>query len=316
MLFKAGIVGRQGSVDNGTSVSDFRKEEQEKKSSIYTSVLHLPWKDGHFFFLDTPGNSDFCGEAINAINISDMMILVIDANLGIGPGTLRAWKHAEERKRPRMSFINGCDRDQADVAGLVEILRESYGKTKCIPCTVPVGEKAQFSAVSKVLSDDASGDAANYKQELTDAIAESDEELMEKYLDAGELSAEELVKGFRKGLMAGELFPIFCGRSAKDFGVAELMDAIMELGPTPLDPVPFRLDEGEIDRTAADSVGYVFKSVNDSFIGQMNYIRIISGTFASNSELVNSTKSGNERIGNLLQIQGKDQAVVENAGPG
>ena len=316
MLFKAGIVGRQGSVDNGTSVSDFRKEEQEKKSSIYTSVLHLPWKDGHFFFLDTPGNSDFCGEAINAINISDMMILVIDANLGIGPGTIRAWKHAEERKLPRMIFINGCDRDQADVAGLVEILRESYGKTKCIPCTVPVGEKAQFSAVSKVLSDDASGDAANYKQELTDAIAESDEELMEKYLDAGELSAEELVKGFRKGLMAGELFPIFCGSSAKDIGVAELMDAIMELGPTPLDPVPFRLDEGEIDRTAADSVGYVFKSVNDSFIGQMNYIRIISGTFASNSELVNSTKSGNERIGNLLQIQGKDQAVVENAGPG
>ncbi len=316
MLFKAGIVGRQGSVDNGTSVSDFRKEEQEKKSSIYTSVLHLPWKDGHFFFLDTPGNSDFCGEAINAINITDMMILVIDANLGIGPGTIRAWKHAEERKLPRMIFINGCDRDQADVAGLVEILRESYGKTKCIPCTVPVGEKAQFSAVSKVLSDDASGDAASYKQELTDAIAESDEELMEKYLDAGELSAEELVKGFRKGLMAGELFPIFCGSSAKDIGVAELMDAIMELGPTPLDPVPFRLDEGEIDRTAADSVGYVFKSVNDSFIGQMNYIRIISGIFASNSELVNSTKSGNERIGNLLQIQGKDQAVVENAGPG
>ena len=316
MLFKAGIVGRQGSVDNGTSVSDFRKEEQEKKSSIFTSVLHLPWKDGHFFFLDTPGNSDFCGEAINAINISDMMILVVDANLGIGPGTIRAWKHAEERKLPRMIFINGCDRDQADVAGLVEILRESYGKTKCIPCTVPVGEKAQFSAVSKVLSDDASGDAANYKQELTDAIAESDEELMEKYLDAGELSAEELIKGFRKGLLAGELFPIFCGSSSKDIGVTELMDAIMELGPTPLDPVAFRLDEGEIDRNAAESVGYVFKSVNDSFIGQMNYIRVISGTFASNSELVNSTKSSSERIGNLLQIQGKDQAVVENAGPG
>ena len=316
MLFKAGIVGRQGSVDNGTSVSDFRKEEQEKKSSIYTGVLHLPWKDGHFFFLDTPGNSDFCGEAINAINITDMMILVIDANLGIGPGTIRAWKHAEERKLPRMIFINGCDRDQADVASLVETLRESYGKTKCIPCTVPIGEKAQFSAVAKVLSDDASGDAADYKQELTDAIAESDEELMEKYLENGELSAEELIKGFRKGLMAGELFPIFCGSSSKDIGITELMDSIMELGPTPFDPVPFRLDEGEIDRTSSDALGYVFKSVNDSFIGQMNYIRIISGTFASNSELTNSTKSGSERIGNLLQIQGKDQAVVENAGPG
>ena len=316
MLFKAGIVGRQGSVDNGTSVSDFRKEEQEKKGSIYTSVLHLPWKDGHFFFLDTPGNSDFCGEAINAINICDMMILVIDANLGIGPGTIRAWKHAAERKLPRMIFINGCDRDQADVANLLETVRESYGRTNCVPCTLPIGEKAQFSAVAKVLSDDASGEAAKYKQQLTDGIAESDEKLMEKYLEAGELTAEELSVGFKKGVLSSDLIPIFCGSAAKDIGITELMDAIMEFGPTPLDNVQIRLDEGEIDRSSTDSVGYVFKSVNDSFIGQMNYIRIFSGTMTSNTELFNSNKSATERIGNLLQIQGKDQAVVESAGPG
>ena len=315
MLFKAGLVGRIGSVDNGTSVSDFRKEEQEKKSSIYTSVLHMPWKDGHFFFMDTPGNSDFCGEAINAINITDMMVLVIDANLGIGPGTIRAWKHAAERKLPRMIFINGCDRDQSDFSTILETVRESYGKASCVPCSLPVGEKAQLSGVINVLSDN-SGEAEEYKQELTEAIAESDEELMMEYLDSGELSDEQLKNGFAKGVLSGSLIPIFCGSVAKDIGVTELLDAIAAFGPSPLDDIKLRLDEGEIDRKGGDAVGYVFKSVNDSFIGQMNYIRIISGSFSPNSELYNSSKSSTERIGNLLQVQGKDQAVVESAGPG
>ncbi|MBR6324096.1 MAG: GTP-binding protein, partial [Victivallales bacterium] len=114
LLFKSGAVGRKGSVDNGTSVSDFRAEEQERKNSIYTGILHCPWKDGHFFFADTPGNTDFCGEAMNAINMCDMMILVIDAMSGIGPGTIRAWNQARDRNMPRMIFINGCDRDQVN----------------------------------------------------------------------------------------------------------------------------------------------------------------------------------------------------------
>ncbi|MBO4511203.1 MAG: elongation factor G [Victivallales bacterium] len=316
MLFKAGIVGRCGSVDAGTSVSDFRKEEQERKGSIYTSVLHAPWKDGHFFFMDTPGNSDFCGEAINAINIADMMILVVDAALGIGPGTIRAWKEASKRKMPCMIYINGCDREQADYEGVLNIIRESYGDTRCIPCTIPVGAKAQLSAVAKVLDDNATGEAADYKQSLTDSIAESDEELMMKYLDAGELSAEELVSGFRKAVLTGTLIPIFAGSTSKDVGVTELMDAIMDFGPSPLDDVPLNLSAGSLDRGSADAVGYVFKSVNDSFIGQMNYVRILAGTFSADSEVNNLTKNGKERIGNLLQIQGKDQATVPTAGPG
>ena len=115
LLFKSGVVGRKGSVDNGTSVSDFKPEEQERKSSIYTSLLHCPWQDGHFFFADTPGNTDFCGEAMNAINIADLMILVIDAQLGIGPSTIRAWKQASVRNMPRMIFINGCDREECQI---------------------------------------------------------------------------------------------------------------------------------------------------------------------------------------------------------
>ena len=315
ILFKAGVIGRMGTIDAGNTVSDFRKEEQERKGSIYTSVLHAPWKDHQFFFLDTPGNSDFCGEAINAINVADMMILVIDAALGIGPGTIRAWKNAELRKLPRMIFINGCDREQANFPQLLSTLRQNYGENRCVPCTLPVGEKAALSGVSMVLSDNASGEAADYKSALMDSIAESDEELMMKYLDAGELTADEMSVGFRKGVLAGSLIPIFAGSTAKDIGVAELMDAITTFGPSPLDDVAIPLESGEIDRKSDDAVAYVFKSVNDSF-NSLSYMRIYSGTFVSGAEVSNVTKSSKERIGNLLQIQGKDQATVENAGPG
>jgi elongation factor G len=316
ILFKAGVVGRHGSVDNGTSVSDYRPEEQERKASIYTGVLNAPWKDGHLFIMDTPGNSDFCGEAMNAINIADLMILVVDAMLGVGPGTIRAWKQAMERNMPRMIFINGCDREHADYATLLETIRHNYGATTCIPCTLPVGEKAAFSAVTSVLADDAPESAEDYKHALIDAVAESDEALMEKYFEAGELTPEEMSEGMRKAILSGSLVLIFAGSATKDIGVTELLDMVIDGGPSPLDPIPLHLDEGEVDRTSSDSLGYVFKSVNDSFIGQMNYVRILSGVFKSDSEVLNITKSGKERVGNLLLMQGKDQTTVEEAGPG
>ena len=316
LLFKSGAVGRKGSVDNGTSVSDFRAEEQERKNSIYTGILHCPWKDGHFFFADTPGNTDFCGEAMNAINMCDMMILVIDAMSGIGPGTIRAWNQARDRNMPRMIFINGCDRDQVNIEGTLENVTNSYGKTVCIPCTIPDGSAATFKGVHSVLADDAPAEAEDYKSALMDAIAESDEALMEKYLETMELSADEIASGFKKAVIAGTLVPIFFGSANKDLGVAELADAILTFGPSPLEDIPMNIAEGELDRKSPNALGYVFKSVNDSFIGQMNYIRILSGTFKSDSELTNATKNGKERLGNLLQIQGKDQATIEEAGPG
>ncbi len=320
LLFKAGVVGRKGSVDNGTSVSDFKPEEQERKSSIYTSILHCPWKDGHFFFADTPGNTDFCGEAMNAINIADLMILVIDANLGIGPSTIRAWKQARDRNMPRMIFINGCDRDQVSINALIDTIRDSYGKTVCIPYTLPIGEGATFKGVASVLSDNIPGEIASEveaaKSELTDTIAEADEELMMKYLDEGELSNEELTAGFAKAVLSGVLVPILVGSADKDLGVEELADAILSFGPAPTDAVPLNTAEGELDRSSADALGFVFKSVNDSFIGQMNYIRILSGTFKPDSEFLNITKNNKERFGNILVMQGKEQTTVESAGPG
>ena len=320
LLFKGGAVSRRGSVDNGTSVSDFKKEEQERKSSIYTSLLNCPWKDGHFFIADTPGNSDFCGEAMNAINIADLMVLVIDASLGIGPGTIRAWKQARERSMPRMIFINGCDRDQVSTAEVLDAIQHAYGKQLAIPYTLPIGEGATFKGVACALADDIPGEVASEAEDakalLTDTIAESDDDLMEKYLENGERSAEELGAGFAHSVLRGKQVPIFFGSAAKDIGVQELADAILAFGPSPLAPVQLNVAAGELDRTSSDVLGYVFKSVNGSFSGQMSYIRILSGTFRPDSEYLNITKQGKERFGNILQIQGKDQKPIEEAGPG
>ena len=319
MLFKSGAIPRLGTVDSGTTVSDFRKEEQERKSSIYSAILNCPWKDGHFFFVDTPGATDFCGEAMNAINTTDMLILVVNAATGIEPGDIRAWRQAAAMNLPRAIFINCCDRDEADFFGKLETLRKTCVKKTSVPYSLPIGEKAAMTGVAELFGEDVAklGDhGAEARTELVEAIAESDDALMEKYLEELDLSDEDIIHGLRKALREEKLVPIFAGSVAKDIGVTELMDFILQYGPSPLDGVKPNLANGTLDVNSADSTAVVFKSVNDTFIGQMTYMRIYSGTITKDSELVNSTKQSKERIGSLLAIQGKNQENIDSAGPG
>ncbi len=318
MLFKAGAVPRLGNVDAGTSISDFRKEEQEHKGSIYSAILNCKWKDGHFFFVDTPGSIDFCGDSMNAIEAADMLVLVVDASTGIGPGTMRAWRQARDLKIPRAIFINCCDKDGADFDTKLEILRQTCIRKSSVPVTLPVGIQAGLTGVAGVFSDDIAklenGDAA--KRAMMEAIADSDDALMEKYLETDNLSDEDMLNGLRNAVLHEKVVPIFAGSVTKDLGVTELMDFILDYGPSPLDEVPVKLESGSINRTGAGAVGYVFKSVNDPFIGQLTYMRVYSGKFTSDSEVQNITRQGKERFGSLLHIQGKAQEVVAEAGPG
>ena len=319
ILFKGGAVSRQGSVDAGTSVSDFRKEEQDRKISIYSAILNTPWKDGHFFFVDTPGSTDFCGDALNAINATDLLVLVVDAAQGIGPGTIRAWRLARELHLPRMVFVNGCDRDDADFEGIIEQLKTSCIKKASVAITIPVGQKAKMSGVASVITQaDASksAEAEENHNALIECIADSDEELMMKWMEEGTLSDEDILHGLRKAVLNENIVPIFAGSVAKDLGVNELLDFIADYGPMPTDAVPVKLTSGTIDRTSGDAVGYVFKSVNDTFIGQMTYIRVLSGTFKKDMDFTNTSNQGKERMGDLLCIQGKNQEKIEEAGPG
>ena len=324
ILYKCGAVSRLGSVDQGTSVSDFRPEEQERKSSIFASTLHCEWNDCHFFFCDTPGYADFCGDAIAAIHVTDMVILVVDAATGIGPGTVQAWKRARDNGIPRAFFINGLDREQADFEGTLRSLQKNYGSTVCIPFTLPVGAKSGLSGVAHVLRaadvpEEIAEEFGKCREALMDTVAESDEDLMLRYLDGESLSEEEISHGLHAAIVEGTIVPVFCGSVEQDVGIEELMNGIVNLAPNPLAGGPIALtDDGELDRAAAKDtpLGYVFKSVTDPFIGQLTYFRVYGGTFTADSEAFNVSKNAKERLGSLLHVNGKDQQAVEAAGPG
>ncbi len=322
ILYKSGAVTRLGRVDQESSVSDFRPEEHGRKSSIFTSLLNCTWKDHDFFFSDTPGYADFVGEAIGAIGVADLAVIVVDASSGIGPGTIRAWKEARDKNIPRLFFINGLDREQSDYEGVLKSLQESYGATVCIPVTVPVGHKAGLSSVVHVLlSQDVpaeiSDDVSSYREALMDTVAESDEELMMKYLEGEELTEAEISQGLHQAIQDGSVVPVFAGSVEKDIGIEELLNGIINLGPDPLSgpAVPLK-GEGEWDRTKDVATGFVFKSVTDPFIGQLTFFRVYSGVFRADGDTYNVTTGDRERFSGLLHVNGKEQSSVEQAGPG
>ncbi|MDT8389747.1 MAG: elongation factor G [Lentisphaeria bacterium] len=316
LLFKGGVVSRQGSVDDGTSVSDYRDEERERKASMYAAPLNCPWKDSHFFFIDTPGYVDFFGETLSSIAVADMVVIVIDAASGIDMGTIKVWRAARDRGIPRAFFINGCDRDQADYAGVLAKIQQNYGATVCIPFTVPVGEKTNFSGVIPVLGDDPSTE--EHRLALMDTIAESDEKLMEKYLEEGELSPQEIASGLSASLLSGDVVPVFAGSAATGVGVEEFMDAVASCFPSPVAgrAVPLKKGEFICDKPQGDGKGFVFKSVNDPFVGQLTFCRVYAGVFSSDHEITNSTNGNKERMGSMMLVNGKDQQTVSEAGPG
>ncbi len=319
MLFKAKAVNRLGSVDQKTSVSDFRAEEQERKHSLYSTSLNCAWNDHHFFFTDTPGAADFCGEAIAAQTVADLALLVVDAVTGLGPSTLRAWKQARINHQPRAIFINGLDKDQSNFATVLESIQAGWGATTCLPFTLPDGERATCKGVICALSKDAVGAAAKARATILDAVAESDETLMAKYLDGQELSEEEVSVGLHQAVRSGAIVPVFCGSAAKDLGVSELMDGLVRFGPTPLDGGPVPLKDGELARQGAEApagLALVFKALADPFIGQLSYFRIYAGTFVRDAEVFNTTRGSRERWSTLAHVNGKEQTPVDDAGPG
>ena len=322
MLFKSKAVDRPGSVDNGTSYSDFSPDEQEKHSSIYASYLNCIWRDQHFFFTDTPGYGEFIGEVISSFRASGMAVIVVDGNNGIESGTARAWKLAAEFKIPRIVFINRLDREMADFETVLAQLQESYGKTVCIPLTLPVGREKDISGVVSVLSAkdvpaELQETVNKYRTMLLDTAAESDEKLMERYLEGEELTEEEISKGLHDAIYSGALIPVFAGSVAKDVGVEELMTGISNICPNPLERIRVAADGSEVRPSEnGDAAAFVFKSVTDPFIGQMAFFRVLTGKFKSNSDIINLSNGTREHIGQLLIMNGKTQTPVDEAVPG
>ena len=322
ILFKSGAVARLGSVDQKTSVSDYRPEEQEKGCSLYASPLTCEWNDTRLFFIDTPGNADFFGDTVAALNICDMALIVVDGVDGVEIGTTRSWRVCRQHNIPRAILINSLDRENSDFDRVLESVQEAYGRTACVPMTIPVGAEANLSKVVSVLgSDDIPDELADevkaYKSQLTDTAAESDEELMMRYLEGEELTEEEVVAGLHSAIISGDLIPVFAGSVGKDIGIEELLNGLVSLGPNPLVRGSIPTTNGDLEVTT-DGTGhaFVFKSLIDPFVGQLNMFHVYSGTFTADSELRNVTQGEKDRIGGLLVVNGKDQEPIDSAGPG
>lgn len=321
ILFKSGKVSRLGKVQEKNSVSDYRQEEQERGYSVYATPLACQWKEHSLNFIDTPGSADFFGDTTAALTICDSALVVVDGANGIEVGTTKSWKLLNARGCPRFLFINSLDRENSDFFRTLKVLQDAYGATVCVPMTLPVGKEQDFSDVIHVLRTDnvpaeLQDEVEKYRTALLDTAAESDEELMMRYLDGEELSEEEVASGLHAAILDGSLVPVFCGSVEKDIGIEQLMNGIVNLFPSPeIAPLP-KLAAGEI--TAADSTGtaFVFKSVMDPFIGQMTFLRVCSGVFRADTDVLNLTRSSKERFGSLLLMNGKEQEIVSEAGPG
>ncbi len=300
MFHLAGETTRLGSVTGGTSDSDFEPEEQRRQSSVTTAILPSPWKNTKINVLDAPGYADFAGEMLSALRVADAAVLVISAPSGVEVGALQAWERLEESSLPRMVAINKLDRENTDFNQVVEEISEAFGR-KCVPIQIPNGVEAAFTAVGSLISDSAlqEGDGADLFERLVEAIAETDDELAEKYLEGESLTPEELISGLRSGVASGEIVPVLATAALEEVGVSELMDAIVDLLPSPADVDPVDIPDDAV-------ANLVFKTSADPFVGKLSYFRVYGAPFTGNSEFYNVNKDESERVGQVSAPKGKE----------
>ena len=332
LLYKAKAVDRRGCVDDGTSVSDYDEEEKKQMYSIDSSILFMDYQGKRIYLIDCPGKPDFVGQALGGLNAVDSAVIVISAPAGIQVNTRRMFSEAGKRGLARALVINRLDNDNIHFSDLLKSIQETLGKG-CVLFNAPIGVGPTFSGVAGVLTPPAQNpagcpvDIAAVRSQLIDAIVESDEALMEKYLLEGDVSAEELEKALPKALAAGTLIPIFCtaAKKDKDIGVAELLDAITRFFPSPLQGVKRTGTKGSGEKAAtveiqpsesAECVAQVFKTLSDKFVGNLSFFRVLSGKITAEQQIHNMRTGKSSRSGGLLIMQGKTQKPIAEAIPG
>ena len=331
MLFTVGVTKRLGSVDDGTSMSDYEPSEIERHMSVNLSVLPQEWKENKLNIIDTPGYADFVGEVKAGLRVSDGAVIVVCAASGVEVGTEQVWDYAEKLNLPRLIFLNKMDRDNAD---FFRSLEEIQGKlsTRCLPVQLPIGSQSGFqgtvnlvtmkgyaSSVSQELqlSPSLLEQAKAHREKLVEAVVEIDDGLIARYLEGEEISNEEVSRAIRQSTVSGKLVPVCVGSALHNIGADLLLDAICDYLPSSeeasnaLAVHSISGDEGGIRAdTDAPLTSLVFKSSADPFTGKISYFRIYSGAIFSNSQAWNANKNGMERIGQLFIPVGKQQQPV------
>ncbi|MBC8591622.1 elongation factor G [Wansuia hejianensis] len=331
ILYTTGITKRQGRVEDGNTVSDFNKEEIARKVSISTTSIPVEYMDMKFNIMDTPGYFDFVGETYGALRASEGAILVIDGSAGIEVGTEKAWNLLEKHKRPRFIFINKMDKENVDFDKLMAELKETFGR-KVFPFALPIGKAEKFKGFVNVRDEVAyeykSGEMKeiplfeeektaieDIRESMMEIVAESDEELLEKYFSGEAFTTEEIAQGIRTAVANGELVPVFIGSAEKSIGIDYLLRVIRRYIPSPTDigsikaikedkEIELKLDKNE------PFSAIVFKTIVDPFVGKLSLFKVLSGKLTKDMDLYNSNKDKEEKLGGLFLLRGKNQIEV------
>jgi elongation factor G len=324
LLFQAKAVERKGSVDDGTSVADADEESKAHRFSIDAAVLHLDHKGKHLNLLDSPGAPDFVGGALGALNAVETAVIVVSAVNGVEVNTRRMFNEAGKRGLARVLVVNKIDAENAHFKETFQALRESFGKGVAL-FNAPINPGANCEAVVSVLTPPSPVpggcpvDLPAARSQLLDAVVESDEALVEKYLGEGDVSPEELAIALPRALVAGTVIPVFCVSARKGIGLTELLDALAAYAPSP-GQGKTRVGTkkgGETVELKADPsgefVGQVFKAVSDKFVGNLSFVRVYSGTYKPDQPLFNARTERSARAGGLFHVQGSKTVPAPEA---
>ena len=339
ILFYTGRTHKIGEVHEGAATMDWMVQEQERGITITSACTTAQWKGHCINIIDTPGHVDFTAEVERSLKVLDGAVAVFCARGGVQPQSETVWRQANKYKVPRIAYINKMDRDDANFFRAIQMMKDRL-KTNAVAIQLPIGQDSSFRGIVDLVEmdsiiynddlgkdmvvgpipEDMMEDAKKYRQILVEAVAETDDELMEKYFNGEEFTVEELKKGIRKATIALQMTPVTCGSSFKNKGVQKLLDAVVDYLPSPLDIDAIRgtkLDgETEEDRIASDSepmAGLAFKIATDPFVGKITYFRIYSGVLKAGSYVLNATKDSKERIGRLLRMHANHREDVEEA---
>lgn len=333
LAYIAGITTRMGKVEDGNTISDFDKEEIKRVSSISTGIIPIEYEGIKFNFLDTPGRLDFVGEVEEALTAAEAAVIVVNAKSGVEVGAQRAWNLCNRFNLPRLIFVTNMDDANADYQKTIEELEGLYG-TKIAPVHLPIREgdkfvgfvnvvdmKAfKFTDKSNVTACDIPGDVSDLLEtvrgELTEAVAENDEELMEKYFEAGELTSDEIHSALPVSVKAGDIVPVLCGTGINGNGGKMLMETIAAYCPAPSDASITGKNTKDDSDFAADYdeskpvTARVFKTLIDPFIGKYSFIKVCSGVLKGDCAMLNVNKDEEEKIAKLYVLRGKDAVEV------
>ncbi len=340
MLYHAGVTNRLGRVDDGTTVSDYTDDEIERKTSIGASLLHLEWKNHKLNLIDMPGYADFIGEVVGGLRVTETALILLSAQDGVEVGTEQVWNIAQKYNIARAFFVNKMEKEHADFDKVVKQAKESFGH-QVTPIQFPVGQGGQFKGIIDLIKmkavyfdkagkhkedkipQELEGKVKDYREKLMEAVAESDDVLLEKFFDKGGLTNDEMKEGLRKGVAGLKIYPLLCGSALQNVGISTLLDCVVECFPSPLDFVQVQGREPGTDKEKTVKIGqdgslsaFAFKTVSEPHVGELTFLKVYSGKLQSGMEVYNSTKGANERTGQIYALNGRERREigVVNAG--